>query len=130
MVSCYLLRQRYQCFQLENYFDLLFIVLADGGGIKGLVLTRMLLSMERSWNTKIVDCFDWIAGTSTGGILALGLATGLNVIECQRLYFRLKDKVFIDSRPYASKPFEELLQETFGLKKMKDISSPKWVRFY
>ena len=95
-----------------------FIILADGGGIKGLVLTRMLLSMERSWNTKIVDCFDWIAGTSTGGILALGLATGLNVIECQRLYFRLKDKVFIDSRPYASKPFEELLQETLGLKKM------------
>ena len=125
MVSCYFLRQRCQCFQLENYIDLIFIVLVDGGGIKGLVLTRMLLSMERSWNTKIVDCFDWIAGTSTGGILALGLATGLNVIECQRLYFRLKDKVFIDSRPYASKPFEELLQETFGLKKMKDISSPK-----
>ena len=48
----------------------------DGGGIKGLVLTRMLLSMEKEFETPIVHCFDWIAGTSTGAILALALATG------------------------------------------------------
>ena len=126
----------------------------DGGGIKGLVLTRMLLSMEDAWNAKIigkdtnlkiglsfqiltnyfcsfpcVDCFDWIAGTSTGGILALGLAHGLTVLECQRLYYRLKDIVFKDSKPYPSKPFEDLLQETFGLKKMKDITNPKYYGF-
>ena len=114
----------------------------------------MLLSMEDAWNAKIigkdtnikiglsfqilikyfcffpyVDCFDWIAGTSTGGILALGLAHGLTVLECQRLYYRLKDIVFKDSKPYPSKPFEDLLQETFGLKKMKDITNPKYYGF-
>ena len=34
----------------------------DGGGIKGLVLTRMLLSFEKIWETPVVHCFDWIAG--------------------------------------------------------------------
>lgn len=97
----------------------------DGGGIKGLVLTRMLLSMEQEFGVPIVHCFDWIAGTSTGGILALALASGKSVLECQALYFRLKDKVFVDSKPYNSKPLEVLLQETFGLSKMKDIKRPK-----
>lgn len=44
----------------------------DGGGIKGLVLCRMLMSMEKAFQVPIVHCFDWICGTSTGGILTLG----------------------------------------------------------
>ena len=60
----------------------------DGGGIKGLVLTRMLLSMEKEFGVPISHCFDWIAGTSTGGILALAIATGKTILECQSLYFR------------------------------------------
>ena len=99
----------------------------DGGGIKGLVLTRMLLSLEKEFGTeRIIDHFDWVAGTSTGGILALALATGKTVLECQSLYFRLKDQVFVDSKPYNTKPLEELLQQTFGLKKMKEIARPKY----
>lgn len=97
----------------------------DGGGIKGLVLTRMLLSMEKMWQVPIQHCFDFIAGTSTGGILALALSTGKTVMECQSLYFKLKDRVFIDTKPYNTKPLEELLQQTFGTTKMKDIVKPK-----
>ena len=59
----------------------MFFPYIDGGGIKGLVLTRMLLSMEKAWDTKIIDCFDWMAGTSTGGILALALGTIFIEIE-------------------------------------------------
>ncbi|CAB4061889.1 unnamed protein product [Lepeophtheirus salmonis] len=88
----------------------------DGGGIKGLVLTTILKYMEKRYETPILHCFDWIAGTSTGGILALALLSGKTVDECQMLYFRLKDKVFGGeaSRPYNSAPFDKLLQQEFG----------------
>ena len=87
----------------------------------------MLRSMEEIWNIPINHCFDWISGTSTGGILALALSTGKTVSECQNIYFKLKDKVFIESKPYDTKPLEELLQESFGVVKMYDIKHPKVV---
>lgn len=48
----------------------------DGGGIRGLVIIRMMLSLEQIVERPFIQCFDWIAGTSTGGILALCLASG------------------------------------------------------
>ena len=53
----------------------------------------MLRSMEQIWEVPALHCFDWIAGTSTGGIFALAMASGKTVTECQSLYMRLKDKV-------------------------------------
>jgi len=41
--------------------------------MKGLVLIEILEAIERISGKRIVDLFDWIIGTSTGGILALAL---------------------------------------------------------
>ncbi|CAL4110976.1 unnamed protein product [Meganyctiphanes norvegica] len=47
------------------------ILCLDGGGMKGLVLIQILMAIqEASGGRPILDLFDWIAGTSTGGILA------------------------------------------------------------
>lgn len=48
----------------------------DGGGIKGIVLCSILRAIEKELNGPIQKYFDWIAGTSTGGILALALCKG------------------------------------------------------
>jgi CRISPR/Cas system CMR-associated protein Cmr5 small subunit len=52
------------------------ILCLDGGGIRGLVTLSILQEIERKMNKKITEIFDWIVGTSTGGILALGLCYG------------------------------------------------------
>nr|CAI5840327.1 unnamed protein product [Callosobruchus analis] len=98
----------------------------DGGGIRGLVLVQMLLELEAMIGKPMSHCFDWLAGTSTGGILALAIATGKTMKECQCLYFSLKDHTFNGSRPYSSEPLENVLRETFGTETvMSDIEHPK-----
>ena len=45
----------------------------DGGGIRGLIPALVLAEIERRTGRRVSDLFDLIAGTSTGGILALAL---------------------------------------------------------
>jgi len=49
------------------------VLCLDGGGIRGLILIEFLCVIEKVTGKRIVDLFDWIIGTSTGGILALAL---------------------------------------------------------
>jgi patatin-like phospholipase/acyl hydrolase len=52
-----------------------FRVLAiDGGGIRGILPAMVLADLERRTNRPIIDLFDMIVGTSTGGLIALALA--------------------------------------------------------
>lgn len=52
------------------------ILFLDGGGMKGLVEIEILCQLERRTGRKITELFDWIVGTSTGAIIALGLVHG------------------------------------------------------
>ena len=52
------------------------ILFLDGGGIKGLVQLEVLMQLEEKTGRKITDLFDWIVGTSTGGVIALTLVYG------------------------------------------------------
>ena len=45
----------------------------DGGGIRGLIQIEVLCELERVTGKKITQLFDTIIGTSTGGIIALGM---------------------------------------------------------
>ncbi|KAL8601522.1 hypothetical protein ACOMHN_000464 [Nucella lapillus] len=98
----------------------------DGGGIRGLVLIQMLMEVEAAVGKPIRECFDWIGGTSTGGILALGIGKGFPLHYIKGLFVRMKDEVFKGNRPYNSAPFENMLKREFGeTTVMAEIKSPK-----
>ena len=58
------------------------ILFLDGGGIRGLVLIEILIQLQRLTGTTVIKMFDWIVGTSTGGILALALVYGKHCCQC------------------------------------------------
>lgn len=53
-----------------------FILSLDGGGIRGLMSTVVLARIEREIGRPLSECFDLIAGTSSGSVIAGGLAIG------------------------------------------------------
>lgn len=76
---------------MSNRFQILAL---DGGGIKGLFSAAFLSKLEEDLNTKITDHFDLIVGTSTGGIIALGLGLGLTPKELVDFYFEKGPEIF------------------------------------
>jgi patatin-like phospholipase/acyl hydrolase len=76
-----------------------FQVLAlDGGGAKALFTAHVLARLEEDLDINVTDSFDLIAGTSAGGIVALGLGAGLRPAEIVDHYTELVAKVFPPSR--------------------------------
>jgi calcium-independent phospholipase A2 len=69
------------------------VLCLDGGGIRGLVLVSLLLHLERVVGKPIVHCFDWVAATSTGAILALALAAGNNTYQLNLLNIQLYNPI-------------------------------------
>lgn len=62
------------------------ILTIDGGGIKGTQPAAFLATLEEDLGRPIGEYFDLIAGTSTGGILAIGLALGHSAKDLLALY--------------------------------------------
>src|SRR3974390_2247115 len=77
------------------------ILSLDGGGVRGILTLGDLGAIEdmlkkRSGNPDLLLCdyFDLIGGTSTGSIIAAGLACGMKVDELKRVYLQLGANVF------------------------------------
>src|SRR4051794_19029634 len=62
------------------------ILSIDGGGLKGALPAAFLAEVEEATGKRIVDNFDLITGTSTGGIIAIGLGLGIPAREILRFY--------------------------------------------
>ena len=70
------------------------ILSIEGGGILGAFAAGALAEIERSTNRRIVDHFDLIAGTSTGGIIAIGLAMGIPAARISAFYINHGREIF------------------------------------
>ena len=105
----------------------------DGGGIRGLLSLILLERLEKEvpgW----LDKAELLAGTSTGGIIALGLAHGVTAAGMRRLYEERGKLVFDDSwwddlcdlgktrgADYKTKNLETEVRRLLGNTKLKDL---------
>lgn len=75
------------------------ILSIDGGGIKGIFPASFLAELESALHlTSIASYFDLIAGTSVGGIIALGLGLGLSAREIANFLTQKGTSIFPHSR--------------------------------
>ena len=117
--------------------DTTFKILSlDGGGIKGIFPAGILTFLEENCldGQPLGDYFDLITGTSTGGILALGLGAGLTARSLMDLYVNEGYRVFPPRQRrkgpkvlrrflrnrYDRAALDELLQETLGSKTLRE----------
>ena len=106
------------------------ILSIDGGGIRGIIPAMILADIERRTKRPIAELFDLIAGTSTGGIIALGLTKpGANnkpqytAQEIAALYESDGSTIFSRSiwhRLYAAGSFLEEKYSSDGIERVLD----------
>jgi hypothetical protein len=108
------------------------VLAIDGGGIKGIYPLAFLASVEEKTELKAASFFDLIVGTSTGGIIALGLGLGWSAQELLEMYRSLGKRVFASGMweriksawrhwmlaKYDSEPLRDLLDDSFGEKRL------------
>jgi patatin-like phospholipase/acyl hydrolase len=107
------------------------ILSLDGGGIKGVYSLAFLSQIEIFLGKPINDYFDLIVGTSTGGIIALGLGIGFSATELLDFYILMGKEIFSGNKfwnaikqwgfsKYKNKTLRKFLEEKFGDSKMGD----------
>jgi patatin-like phospholipase/acyl hydrolase len=74
--------------------DTFRILSLDGGGLRGTFSAKFLAEIERELGVRVADHFDLIAGTSTGSIIALGLALGLRAEDMLDFYVERGPDIF------------------------------------
>jgi patatin-like phospholipase/acyl hydrolase len=70
------------------------ILALSGGGYLGLYTAEVLARLERQAGRPIGQCFDLIAGTSIGGILALGVAMEKSAASMRDLFIMRGPEIF------------------------------------
>lgn len=109
------------------------ILSMDGGGIRGIITAMLLEKLDASF-PGFLSKIDLFAGTSTGGLLALGFAAGKSPKEAVQLYQDLGDQVFADTvlddirdlgtligADYNTEPLRSILINEFGSLTLGDL---------
>ena len=106
------------------------VLTIDGGGTRGLFPATILRKLEEETGKSITDMFDVIAGNATGGIIALGLASGMKIEDIAEIYRdradfilppssfwrKIRNPVNLFAPKFPNKNFKQLLSERLGAK--------------
>jgi len=132
---------------VSNSFSILSI---DGGGIRGIIPALVLAEIEERSGRRIAELFDLIAGTSTGGILALGLTAPdgagsprFTAADLVTLYDEKGEDIFhrfdwtlykavksLFDEKYDADNIERILKEQFGKATLSDALTPVLIPAY
>ncbi|NLW45116.1 MAG: patatin [Syntrophomonadaceae bacterium] len=112
----------------------------DGGGIRGIIPATVLAEIEKRTRKPVAELFDLIAGTSTGGLLALGLTkpgpgggpeftaadmvrlyeTGGPEIFSRSCWYRIASLGFLAESKYPSEGMRKVYARYFGDARLKE----------
>ena len=99
----------------------IFLLSMDGGGTRGLLLTQTLLAIQKRMKELKPDCaplykyFDYIAGTSAGGLVTLSLACAGASIEATRAsLFKAGDEICTRPPTFPDAVVSNTSQQTYG----------------
>lgn len=113
-----------------------YILSVDGGGFRGVFAAHILKRMEENMGVSWLDQFDMFAGTSTGSIIAGGLACGLNASDICAFYEEHGSRIFkrrlcawLDpwkmlASHYSHKTLSELLHDKIDGITLGQVSRP------
>ena len=102
------------------------ILTIDGGGVRGIIPAVLLAELERATGRPTRETFDMAAGTSTGAVLAAGIAAGIPAADLVRIYAERAGQVFrslpiisgirrvITGTLYDTGTLHELIREELG----------------
>lgn len=98
------------------------VLALDGGGLRGIFTAAVLAEAEDTFGAAFLKSFDLMVGTSTGGILALGLAAGRSCAEMLDFYRDVGPRIFARPRrfrrivmpKYDRRILDTILQQEFG----------------
>jgi uncharacterized protein len=94
------------------------ILSLDGGGVRGAFIAACLAELEKQLRSPVAKYFDLIAGTSTGGIIAIGLGLGLPASQIEAFYLEKSATIFSKRTPaklsFTEKTLIRLLKRKFG----------------
>ena len=119
---------------MQSNPDRFQILALYGGGIKGIFSAAVLAAMEDDLKISVIEHFDLIAGTSTGGIIALALGLGLTPRQILDFYLEEGPAIFADrfrtgrlrqflSAKFSAVPLADALHRRFGEKRFGDSSN-------
>jgi predicted acylesterase/phospholipase RssA len=78
------------------------ILSIDGGGIRGIIPASTLVKLEAQLGKPVRECFDFVAGTSTGALIAAAVAAGVPAKRILEIYTRRAGEIFTPAKFIAN----------------------------
>jgi patatin-like phospholipase/acyl hydrolase len=109
------------------------ILSLDGGGMRGIFTAAVIAKLEADLEIRLAEHVELIVGTSTGGIIGLGLAAGKSGQQMLDFYAREGPRIFAKARGRARAAFgpkydrrvlDEVLQREFAGLCLNDLQTP------